>query len=94
MFLLRKEKEMEHLKEFASSTNGDRWFLGTDDATKSEFVLHRGNPSSGGRETTMALPTFFDRRPFGPERDALIMLLADSTKQPTGKNRKTRIKPA
>ncbi|EJL54370.1 hypothetical protein PMI09_02461 [Rhizobium sp. CF122] len=69
---------MENLREFASSTNGDRWFLGTDDISNSEVVLHRGNPSSGGHETVMAVSDFLDRRPFGPERGALVMLLADS----------------
>lgn len=68
---------MENLREFASSTNGDRWFLGHDEVTNTEVVVHRGNPSSGGHETISTLSWFLKRRPFGPERDALIMILAD-----------------
>ncbi|MBB3314010.1 hypothetical protein FHT78_005817 [Rhizobium sp. BK196] len=68
---------MENLKEFASSTNGDRWFLGVDAATNSEVVVHRGNPSSGGHETTIPVSSFLNQRPFGPEHQALDSLLAD-----------------
>ncbi|MBB3319568.1 MULTISPECIES: hypothetical protein [unclassified Rhizobium] len=68
---------MENLREFASSTNGDRWFLGVDKLTDTEFVIHRGNPSSGGHETTTLVSEFLQKRPFGPERDALILILAD-----------------
>ena len=68
---------MENLREFASSANGDRWFLGHDEVTRTEVVVHRGNPSSGGHETTTTLSSFLKLRPFGPERDALIMILAD-----------------
>jgi len=68
---------VENLREFASSTNGDRWFLGRDEVTNTEVVVHRGNPSSGGHETTTALSSFLTQRPFGPERDALITVLAN-----------------
>lgn len=68
---------MENLKEFASSTNGDRWFLGTDIATNREMVVHRGNLSSGGHETTMTVGSFLNQRPFGPEHQALDLLLTD-----------------
>jgi hypothetical protein len=61
---------------FAASSNGDRWFLGTDNVTKKDFVLHRGNPSSGGHETISAVEVFLNTRPFGPERDALLAMLA------------------
>jgi hypothetical protein len=51
--------------------------LGIDDVTSTEVVVHRGNPSSGGHETTILLSSFLNQRPFGPERDALILLLDD-----------------
>ncbi len=68
---------MENLREFASSTNGDRWFLGIDNASNREVVVHRGNPSSGGHETTTLVTLFLYQRPFGPEHKALDSLLAD-----------------
>jgi hypothetical protein len=67
---------LENLREFASSTNGDRWFLGIDDVTNREVVVHRGNPSSGGHETTTLVMSFLNQRPFGPEHKALDSLLA------------------
>lgn len=54
---------MNSLKQFAASSNGDHWFLGTDDVTKKDFVLHRGNLSSGGHETISAIDVFLDKRP-------------------------------
>ncbi|WP_157213358.1 hypothetical protein [Rhizobium sp. CF122] len=68
---------MENLREFASSTNGDRWLLGIDDETNREVVVHRGNPSSGGHETKTPVTSFLYQRPFGPEHKALDSLLAD-----------------
>ncbi|OJU72404.1 MAG: hypothetical protein BGO05_14185 [Rhizobiales bacterium 63-7] len=35
---------MTDLKEFASSSNGDKWFLGKGDPMGVLFVLHRGMP--------------------------------------------------
>ena len=63
---------MHTLREFASSSNGDRWFLATDIGSGEPFVLHRGNPSSGGHETRSTVHAFLNMRPFGPEREALI----------------------
>jgi hypothetical protein len=66
---------MSDLQEFASSSNGDKWFVGQDGATNQRFVLHRGNPSSGGHETRSSVDAFLNQRPFGPEREALIAFL-------------------
>lgn len=66
---------MGDLEEFASSSNGDKWFVGKDEATDQPFVLHRGNPPSGGHETRSSLDAFVNQKPFGPERDALIVFL-------------------
>jgi hypothetical protein len=73
----RRSIDVEKLREFASSTNGDQWFLGFDTATDREVVVHRGNPSSGGHETTIPVNSFLNQRPFGPEHQALNSLLAD-----------------
>ncbi|WP_313200213.1 hypothetical protein [Rhizobium sp.] len=66
---------MSNLQEFASSSNGDKWFVGQDGTTDQRFVLHRGNPSSGGHETRSSVDAFLNQKPFGPERDALIAFL-------------------
>ena len=76
-FSFRRSPNLENLQEFASSTNGDRWFLGINPATNREVVVHRGNPSSGGHETTMPVSLFLNQRPFRPEHQALDLLLAD-----------------
>ncbi|TCR65961.1 hypothetical protein [Rhizobium sp. BK376] len=68
---------MENIREFATSTNGDRWFLGIDQLTNKEVVVHLGNPSSGGHETITSVASFLNQRPLGPEHKALDMLLAD-----------------
>lgn len=71
---------MTDLKEFASSSNGDKWLVGKDDATGVMFVLHQGNAPSGAHETRSSVEAFLDQRPFGPEREALIAFLEkDST---------------
>jgi hypothetical protein len=69
---------MNRLRQFAASSNGDRWFLGRDDKTREAFVLHRGNAPSGGHETRTAVPAFLNLKPVGPERDALIAALGVS----------------
>jgi len=66
---------MENLQQFASSSNGDRWYLGTDEATRRTFVLHRANDSSGGHETRTDVQAFLNAGSMSPERQALITLL-------------------
>jgi len=66
---------MNNLQLFSSSSNGDRWFLLTDEATQQAFVLHKANEPSGGHQTQMPVADFLNQRPFGPEREALISIL-------------------
>lgn len=66
---------MNDLQEFASSANGDKWFVRKGTVTSSFFVLHRGNPSSGGHETISSVDAFLKQQAFGPERQALIVFL-------------------
>lgn len=86
----RRSLNLENFKEFASSTNGDRWLLGTDVVTNREMVVHQGNPSSGGHETTMPVSAFLNQRPFGPEHQALYMFLADRR---AAENEEAAVKP-
>ena len=66
----RHDRDIASLREFAFSSNGDRWFLGSDERGVA-FVLHRANMPSGGHETRMPVQTFMDSKPAGPEHDAL-----------------------
>jgi hypothetical protein len=66
---------MPELREFASSANGDTWFLGRDDETMHAFVLHKANAPSGGKQSRIELGTFISRRPSAPEQDALLRLI-------------------
>ncbi|AXV16496.1 hypothetical protein CYG48_12840 [Neorhizobium sp. SOG26] len=66
---------MHNLQQFASSPNGDQWFLLTDEANQQALVLHKANEPSGGHQTQMPVAEFLNQKPFGPERSALISLL-------------------
>ncbi|MCB8837968.1 hypothetical protein [Aurantimonas sp. VKM B-3413] len=65
----------DSMREFASSSNGDRWFLCRDEATSEDYVLHQGNPPSGGAATRIAIGDFLKARPAGPEHQALNQLI-------------------
>jgi hypothetical protein len=69
---------MENLQEFASSSNGDRWYLGKDEASLRTFVLHKANEASGGKETRSDVQAFLNSDSRGPEREALIAMLGVS----------------
>ncbi|MCJ8517663.1 hypothetical protein ABID21_000446 [Pseudorhizobium tarimense] len=66
---------MNNLQQFSSSSNGDRWFLLTEEVTQQAFVLHKANEPSGGHQTQMPVADFLNQKPFGPEREALINIL-------------------
>jgi hypothetical protein len=63
------------LKEFSSSSNGDRWFLGRDQHTGHGFVEHRANLPSGGAVTRTEVADFLAGRPLGPQHEALSHLV-------------------
>ncbi|RYB06797.1 hypothetical protein D3272_04800 [Lichenibacterium ramalinae] len=65
----------DKLREFASSSNGDRWFLGRDDATGVAHVVHRANQPSGGAVTHIELGAFLNRGPSAPEMLGLLKLI-------------------
>lgn len=52
------------------SSNGDDWSF-EPDGSGGGTVVHRANPSSGGRETRMPLQEFLDRGGGGPEVQAI-----------------------
>ena len=63
---------------FYSSSNGDRWELSHDDETRSYFVRHQPNLSSGGQATEMPIPTFLAGGGTSPQAEALRTLLQRS----------------
>jgi len=67
--------EPEEQREFAASSNGDRWFLCGQGKRNAAFVLHRANPASGGHETRRSIDAFLGLKPSGPEHEALRALL-------------------
>lgn len=66
---------MPELREFASSANGDRWFLGRDDETMHPYVLRKANGPSGGNESRVELGAFISREAGSPEHEALLRLI-------------------
>ncbi|MGI3899777.1 MAG: hypothetical protein ACRYGP_17595 [Janthinobacterium lividum] len=65
----------EKLREFASSSNGDRWFLGRDETTGIAQVVHRANQPSGGAVSHIELGAFLNRGPSTPEILGLLQLI-------------------
>ena len=54
-----------------SSSNGDRWRLVTDEATRRVLVRHEANAASGGRVTDMEAADFLRIAGPGPEHVAI-----------------------
>ena len=71
----RSPSSTDKLREFASSSNGDRWFLGRDETTGIAHVVHRANQASGGAVTHIELGAFLSRGPSAPEILGLLKLI-------------------
>ena len=71
----REPASAERLREFASSPNGDRWYLGRDEATGVAHVVHKANLPSGGTVTPIELSAFLNRGPSAPEMLGLLQLI-------------------
>ena len=52
-----------YLREFAASSNGDRWYLGRNEETMNAYVVHKANEPSGGTVTHIELGAFLNRGP-------------------------------
>jgi len=70
---------MSEIKQFSSSTNGDRWSLDTTDGKT--FVVHAGNEPSGGHQTRTPLSAFLEQNAGKPEHTALLQVLGRSQKE-------------
>ena len=62
-------------EDFYRSSNGDRWQLIRDTASRRSFVRHEPNLSSGGRVTDTDVEEFLNRTGSSPENLALRALL-------------------
>lgn len=71
----REPASAERLREFASGPNGDRWYLGGDEATGVAHVVHKANLPSGGTVTHIELSAFLNRGPSAPEMLGLLQLI-------------------
>ncbi|ODR92255.1 hypothetical protein [Sinorhizobium alkalisoli] len=65
------------LKEFAASSNGDKWLLEHDRITGEHIVIHRANTASGGAETRWSMPSFLEVAGDHPQGQALREALLD-----------------
>jgi hypothetical protein len=66
-------------KEFARSSNGDRWLLTKDGDLGLPYVLHEANTPSGGALTRFDIGTFLNRNPEHPETQQLLRLIGTLT---------------
>ena len=65
----------DKLREFAASSNGDRWFLGRHEENGLAYVLHRASGRSGGVVTDIELGAFLNRGPLHPQHETLLRLI-------------------
>ena len=64
------------------SPNGDRWFLVRETDSHDVVVRHQPNPSSGGVTSDVEIGDFLVRGGEGPEKQALLRLIADLANEP------------
>jgi hypothetical protein len=65
----------DEYREFAASSNGDRWLLGCDRGSGVAYVLHQANQPSGGARTRIEIIDFLSRGPIAPEHYALLVMI-------------------
>ncbi len=63
------------LREFATTSNGDRWLLGRDERTGAGYVEHRANQPSGGAIARIEIGAFLAKGANSPEHQALVRLI-------------------
>jgi hypothetical protein len=73
----------EQFKEFAASSNGDRWLLGCDQGSGLGYVLHQANQPSGGARTRIEIVDFLSQGRTAPEHYALLMMIGTLVPQPS-----------
>jgi hypothetical protein len=71
----------DEFREFAASSNGDRWLLGRDHGSAVAYVLHQANQPSGGARTRIEIIDFLERGRIAPEHYALLLLIGTLVRQ-------------
>lgn len=76
LYSLRSSEKSEgdlpdELVEFATSSNGDKWFLSSAEDDGQAFVEHHPNEPSGGAITRTSVTEFLAGKPSGPQHEAL-----------------------
>lgn len=66
---------MDESREFAASSNGDRWLLGRDSESGAAYVMHQANQPSGGARTRIEIIDFLERGRVAPEHYALLVMI-------------------
>lgn len=64
------------IRQFATSVNGDRWFLINAKGMAEAFVLHKQTERAGGHQTMISMWEFLNRDGSSSEEIALVALLA------------------
>jgi hypothetical protein len=62
-------------QQFYESGNGDIWYLGSDSSSGARVVIHRPNPRSGGKVSSIDVHKFLLESPNGPQHEALRILM-------------------
>jgi hypothetical protein len=62
-------------REIYTSSNGDRWFVGTEFDSGRVFVRHEANIPSGGHVTELDIDAFLRSHHGSPEHQALMHLI-------------------
>lgn len=65
------------IRQFATSANGDRWFLISAVGMAEAFVLHKQTERAGGHQTMISMREFLNRDGSSSEEIALVALLTD-----------------
>ena len=65
----------KELREFAFSSNGDRWFLESEAATGHRLIVHQANLPSGGQQTRFEIADFLRIDQGSPQHAALLELI-------------------
>ncbi|MBB2819292.1 UNVERIFIED_ORG: hypothetical protein GGD51_000542 [Rhizobium esperanzae] len=64
--------------EFATSANGDKWYLGHNETAEQRMVIHHANDASGGTETRWPISSFLEHFGDHPQGQALREALREA----------------
>ncbi|MBB2830544.1 UNVERIFIED_ORG: hypothetical protein GGD51_000645 [Rhizobium esperanzae] len=64
--------------EFATSANGDKWYLRHNETAEQRMVIHHANDASGGTETRWPVSSYLEHFGDHPQGQALREALRDA----------------